>query len=555
MNNFFKFKRVLTACSFAFAMLTLSGCAEISTEHDPLVTTTTTSATTTVTTVTTTTTTTAVTTVTTAEPVETEYERIAPTPLNITMEAEDFEVFSGAYVAQDLGDYSGEGYVDGFSFSTESGVTLEFEANATQYYNFDFYVFSEASEISKATVLIGENEHTFEITQTDRYTAYSINNLLLKKGTVQITVTGGFNDFCLDRVAVCNSPLYSDLYFELSRELCYDNSSDKANQLFAFLCENYMQNIISGQFASSDENIELELIHDATGYYPLIRMGDLSQYSLNGGEIAYDEIAACIDWHENGGVVSLMWHWFAPMGKSTVRAEDCTFNLGTAIADIQNNDLIDTSTEELAEMLENEEISPECHALISDIDNISAQLALLRDADIPVIWRPLHEAGNGVFWWGAFGAENYAALWQFVFERMTQHHELNNLIWVWNAQSEDYLVPENTYDIASIDIYTATQDTSSQYHSFSLLHKITNGNKILALSECSTIPDIASVLTDGSVWSYFGLWYGEYIADEYARPNSEFNSKGYLTSVYSSIYTLTLDDGKNIYSEDAAENE
>ncbi len=551
-----KFRRTLYMCALASVMFTLAACSEISTEHDPLVTTTATTTTTTaVTTVTTTATTPAVTTVTTAEPVETEYERIAPTALNATLEAEDFEVFSGAYVAQDLGDFSGEGYVDGFSFSTEAGVTLEFESNAKQYYDFDFYIFSETAEISKASILIGESEHTFEITETERYTAYSVKNVLLEKGTVQITVTGGFNDFCLDRVYIRNSPLYSDLYFELSRELCCENSSDRANQLFTFLCDNYMQNIISGQFVSSDENTELEIIHEATGYYPLIRMGDLSQYSTNGGEIAYDEIAACIDWHEKGGIVSLMWHWLAPMGESTVLAENCTFNLETAISDIQDNDLIDASTEELAQMLENEVISAECHALISDIDNISAQLALLRDADVPVIWRPLHEAGNGMFWWGALGADNYIALWQFMFERMTQYHELNNLIWVWNAQSETYLVPENMYDIASIDIYTSAQDTSSQYHSFSLLHKITNGKKILALSECSTIPDIASVLTDGSVWSYFGLWYGEYIADEYGRPNSEFNSKGYLTSVYSSVYTLTLDDGKNIYSVEETENE
>ena len=33
--------------------------------------------------------------------------------------------------------------------------------------------------------------------------------------------------------------------------------------------------------------------------------------------------------------------------------------------------------------------------LMDDIDAISEQLARLRDAGVPVIWRPLHEASGG----------------------------------------------------------------------------------------------------------------------------------------------------------------
>jgi hypothetical protein len=43
--------------------------------------------------------------------------------------------------------------------------------------------------------------------------------------------------------------------------------------------------------------------------------------------------------------------------------------------------------------------------LIKDIDDIAVQLGLLRDAGVPVIWRPLHEAEGGWFWWGAKGPE------------------------------------------------------------------------------------------------------------------------------------------------------
>ncbi len=534
-------------------LFSFASCSEISTQHSEMTTTTTTIATTTAVTTATTVTTTAVTTVTTAEPIDTQYERIQIKDYSSTLEAEDFEASNGAYVAMDKGDYSGEGYIDGFSFSTESGVVISLEVPYTQYYDLSFFMLSDSEEIAKANIVIGDTEHTLEILQSDLFTEYCIENILISSGNIDIVITGGYNDFCLDRIEIVNNSQYKDLYFELNRELCNEDSSNRTNALYQFLCDNFMQKTISGQFASNDENKELELIYQATGYYPLIRMGDLGCYSLNGGDMSSNEIAASLEWAEKGGVVSLMWHWLAPMGTSTVYAAESDFDLATAIEDINNYDLAHIDSDELTEALEEESISPEAFAIISDIDNIAANLAVLKDADIPVIWRPLHEAGNNVFWWGNFGGDAYRALWALLYERLTEYHELNNLIWIWNGQSEAFLVPENMYDIASVDIYTSEPDRTSQYRVFALLHDLTQGKKMLAISECSTIPDIAAMLTDGAVWSYFGLWYGEYIADEFGRPYSEFNNTGYLTSIYSSVYTLTLKDGKNIYTE--TENE
>lgn len=52
-------------------------------------------------------------------------------------------------------------------------------------------------------------------------------------------------------------------------------------------------------------------------------------------------------------------------------------------------------------MVSNGEITQNCYALISDIDHISEALKPLADADVPVLWRPLPEAGGGWYWWGA----------------------------------------------------------------------------------------------------------------------------------------------------------
>ena len=42
--------------------------------------------------------------------------------------------------------------------------------------------------------------------------------------------------------------------------------------------------------------------------------------------------------------------------------------------------------------------------------------------DVPVLWRPLHEASGGWFWWGAKGPEPFKQLWELMFQRFTQVH-------------------------------------------------------------------------------------------------------------------------------------
>jgi mannan endo-1,4-beta-mannosidase len=64
-------------------------------------------------------------------------------------------------------------------------------------------------------------------------------------------------------------------------------------------------------------------------------------------------------------------------------------------------------------------------------------LKRLRDAGVPVLWRPLHEASGNAwhtpwFWWGAKGAEPYKKLWNMMFDRMNNYHGLNNLIWIYS---------------------------------------------------------------------------------------------------------------------------
>jgi len=89
------------------------------------------------------------------------------------------------------------------------------------------------------------------------------------------------------------------------------------------------------------------------------------------------------------------------------------------------------------------------------------QLKRLQDAGVPILFRPLHEAEGAWFWWGAKGPEATKELWLLLHDRLTNHHKLNNLIWVWNSLLPAWYVGDDTVDILSADVYAQGNGVSS----------------------------------------------------------------------------------------------
>lgn len=81
------------------------------------------------------------------------------------------------------------------------------------------------------------------------------------------------------------------------------------------------------------------------------------------------------------------------------------------------------------------------------------ELLKLQKAGVPVLWRPLHEAEGKWFWWGAKGPEACKKLWALVYDRLTKHHKVNNLIWTWNSVASDWYPGPSTVDVLSTDVY------------------------------------------------------------------------------------------------------
>ena len=139
-----------------------------------------------------------------------------------------------------------------------------------------------------------------------------------------------------------------------------------------------------------------------------------------------------------------------------------------------------------------------------DLKNAAAYLKLLRDADIPVLWRPFHEAAGGWFWWGK-DAASFKSLWIAMFNYF-KTEGLDNLIWVWTTEGNDSdWYPGDQYvDIVGRDVYNKeTADCVSEYTSIAGNY----GNKIVSLSECGTVGLISEQWASGARWSWFMPWY------------------------------------------------
>lgn len=166
-----------------------------------------------------------------------------------------------------------------------------------------------------------------------------------------------------------------------------------------------------------------------------------------------------------------------------------------------------------------------------DLDKLVGYLKLLQDENIPVLFRPLHEASGGWFWWGSRSGADYVALWKYVYEYITGAG-VHNLLWVWTSCLDDSdWYPGDAYvDFIAYDWYP--QETEL-YHTSGIdnwndLLKISN-HKMLTLGECGAMPSVTECLVDGSMWSWWMPWYGEHMTEPH---NSAADFRAWMASSY-----------------------
>jgi len=453
----------------------------------------------------------------------------------LTVEAEYADYSSNLYLENERDDFSEEGYISGFSDPETDSIHAAFMIPSSQHYDITICVCAD-TPVTNALYLNDEKIGDFTIDETQHFVRVTFHGIWIDAGQIDVSLRTIDGNFSVDYFEISNNTELYQIKYRNHYDLSDENASPNAQKLMKYLSQNYGKAILTGQYASSDKNTELNQIYTTTGKYPAIRFGDMRCYSNHTNAEKQDIIPACERWANQGGIVGLIWHWDAPADVPGIYADETNFSLSDAVPDFDVQTTALMTEEQISTALQNNQISDACAEILRDIDSISEALKPLAENDIPVLWRPLHEAGGGWYWWGADGAQAYRWLWDVMYKRMTEYHQLHNLIWVWNGQSESYLV--NQYDIASLDIYLHPDENfNSRYEQFVSLYRMTKHKKILALSEAGTLPDMNLMFRDNTVWSFAGLWYDEYLSDI----DSEL-----LINFYNSEKALTLDDVRNI---------
>ncbi|MBT2289767.1 fibronectin type III domain-containing protein [Paenibacillus albidus] len=249
---------------------------------------------------------------------------------------------------------------------------------------------------------------------------------------------------------------------------------------------------------------------ELTGYYPALWGSDFAYYT--GGDFAalrQAMINEAIAKSQAGAMVTLTYHQPRPMDAATAGWESVT-------ADVTEAEMTDIVTPGTALY----------DQWAAQMDEVAGYLAQLKDAGVPVLWRPYHEMNAEFFWWGA-RPELFNQLWSNMYDRFTHMHGLDNLIWVWSPNAESswaydsapYYPGHGLVDVLAMDIYN--NDYRDTY--YNKLVQLSGGRPI-AIGENGELPDMEMLREKQPRYVYFMTW-SQYLTDK--------NSLSGIQSVYS----------------------
>ena len=450
-----------------------------------------------------------------------------------SVEAETGAVSGKAKVKSDRKGHKGKGYVT--NISAEEDWSREIELTDSQYYDLTITVASDVPCVNGIAVN-GKKLQDFSASGSGKFEKVTFKNIYIEKGKTAISVIpvdGGLDVDCLTLTA---SEDISKLDLTISKPALSNKDSDyNAKALYQYLCESYGKQVLLGQHDTIGTSAETDMIYKTTGKYPAIRFGDLMLATEKDSITTDTEMNIAMDWASKDGIVGYMWHWAAPDDKREYYADQTDFDIKKAVT---KENIAELSLEDIKKLQKDGKVSKECVAVVQDIDTVSEKLSTLRDEGIAVLWRPLHEASNGDFWWGN-DKEAYKWLWKLMYERQTKYHKLNNLIWVWSAQNADWYVGDKYCDVLSCDVYD-DGNKDAQVNIMLFLQSISK-NKPIAMSECGSFPDIQRIADEKAMWAFIGQWGGNYLMTDDGKLAEENNTAAELIKMYNNNITLTRD--------------
>lgn len=413
---------------------------------------------------------------------------------------------------------------------TDGSITFNANVNSTGFYKLTIRAATPSGNKNQDLYVNNEYNALLQFPANNNWFDFNAGTILLKQGNNTIRIQKNWGWIYFDKIIL--EPTPPNDYSKIDENLINPNSDDKTKNVYAFLRSQYGQNIISGQTAYWDELIA---VAERT---PVIRAFDFQSYTVGypylwdntiGGHtfgwIDSGVTQDAINWYnstDKKGIVSFQWHWHSPWGgnvsTNTFYTQYTNFDVSQAVVQGTNENT----------------------AIIRDIDSIASQLKRLQNAGVPVLWRPLHEAGGKWFWWGAKTANDCLKLYDILYERLTNYHQLNNLIWVWATPEEEWYPGNNKIDIIGYDSYPGAYVYGTQKAVFNQLYDIVGGEKMIAMTENGPLPDIDKCIEEDAMWLYFSSW---------SNLVTQQNSNEHIKQVYAHKNVITLDEMLDIITK------
>jgi len=210
--------------------------------------------------------------------------------------------------------------------------------------------------------------------------------------------------------------------------------------------------------------------------------------------------------HRLGSIITICWHAVPPTANEPVifrtryagAAPESLASVQGRLLDQQFKDILTPGTNLYKRWC-------------AQVDSIAVYLKKLQEAHVPILWRPYHEMNGDWFWWGGHRGEyGTVKLYHQIFDRLVNHHKLNNLIWVWSVDRpnnpemhfSNYFPGTEYLDIFSLDVYRRDFN-QSYYDSLIFLSK----GKPLILGEVGSPPTLETLASQPK-WTLYVIWAG-----------------------------------------------
>lgn len=297
-------------------------------------------------------------------------------------------------------------------------------------------------------------------------------------------------------------------------------ASDEARKLLSDLLNLSGKGILSGQHDYLESPDELNnKLKNTSGEHAVLHGYELGAINNQSKATVAAQRQAVVDsaikWYRAGGIVAMTFHQSLP-GTSPNWS-----NVSMSLSQEKFDAYITPGTLEY-------------QSLISDLDEIAVYLGDLRDAGVPVLWRPYHEMNGGWFWWGK--KDNFSILWDIMYDRLVNTHKLNNLLWVWNPNApNEWSDPYRAYypgadkvDILAADIYN--NDYKQSY--YDTLLELADG-KPIGIGESGELPDPDVLSKTQNKWVYTMTW---------GKMLTENNNLQQIKSFMNNDYTVSREE-------------